>query len=75
MVRAKKKDGSSAAKQMFVQFALEPIWKAYSCCDPGEDVAAILGPIVKGRNLKQASAGKWLCLDCHYQQPVAGRLT
>lgn len=37
---------------MFVQFVLEPLWKAYSACEPGADVAGVLGPIVKGRGLQ-----------------------
>ncbi|GFR43096.1 hypothetical protein Agub_g3927, partial [Astrephomene gubernaculifera] len=43
--------GGSKLKPMFVQFALEPIWKAYSVCDAGEDVAGVLGPIVRSRGL------------------------
>lgn len=41
VVRAKSKKTGAAVgrlKPMFVQFALEPLWKAYSACEPGEDV-------------------------------------
>jgi hypothetical protein len=95
VVRIKRRGaaGTGGAKPMFVQFALEPIWKArgprccccccvaggrrpraarslarslalplfahgpqaYTACDPGADVAAILAPIVKGRGLGQVT--------------------
>ncbi|PNW73585.1 hypothetical protein CHLRE_13g564950v5 [Chlamydomonas reinhardtii] len=52
VVRANKRGGGSKAlKPMFVQFALEPIWKAYTVCDAGEDVAGTLGAIVRSRGL------------------------
>ena len=38
-------------KNMFVQFALEPIWKAYSVCEQGADVQGVLSQIVKSRGL------------------------
>jgi hypothetical protein len=47
---------------MFVQFVVEPLWKAYSVLDPGEDVAAVLGPIIKGRDLRHVSLMFWLVL-------------
>ncbi|MEW5312778.1 MAG: hypothetical protein WDW38_004386 [Sanguina aurantia] len=55
VVNARGASGTSKLKPMFVQFALEPIWKAYSVCD-GEDVGAVLGAIVKGRGLTQVTA-------------------
>ncbi|KAL4448964.1 hypothetical protein ABPG77_007681 [Micractinium sp. CCAP 211/92] len=39
------------AKPLFVQLALEPIWKAYSACEAGADHGAILGRIVQGLGL------------------------
>ncbi|KAG2498450.1 hypothetical protein HYH03_003706 [Edaphochlamys debaryana] len=52
VVRASKRAGGGGKlKPMFVQFALEPLWKAYSVCDPGEDVAGVLGAIVRSRGL------------------------
>jgi ribosome assembly protein 1 len=36
VVRARSRGGAGARKAMFVTFALEPVWKAYSVCD-GED--------------------------------------
>ncbi|KAG2443951.1 hypothetical protein HXX76_002290 [Chlamydomonas incerta] len=50
VVRANKRGGAKL-KPMFVQFALEPIWKAYTVCDAGEDVAGTLGAIVRSRGL------------------------
>ncbi|EFJ51620.1 hypothetical protein VOLCADRAFT_56931, partial [Volvox carteri f. nagariensis] len=54
VVRTSRKGGGAGGgklKPMFVQFALEPIWKAYSVCDPGEDVGGVLGAIVRSRGL------------------------
>ncbi|GLC55413.1 hypothetical protein PLESTB_000984700 [Pleodorina starrii] len=53
VVRSARKGGGGGGKlkPMFVQFALEPIWKAYSVCDPGEDVGGVLGAIVRSRGL------------------------
>ncbi|GIL67389.1 hypothetical protein Vafri_20793, partial [Volvox africanus] len=53
VVRASRRGGTGGGKlkPMFVQFALEPIWKAYSVCDPGEDVGGVLGAIVRSRGL------------------------
>eukprot|EP00879_Flechtneria_rotunda_P027153 GHRR01029027.1.p1 GENE.GHRR01029027.1~~GHRR01029027.1.p1 ORF type:complete len:303 (+),score=101.08 GHRR01029027.1:1-909(+) len=51
VVRAKAKASNGRnLKTMFVQFALDPLWRAYSVCE-GEDVQAVLGPIVSGRGL------------------------
>ncbi|KAG2439846.1 hypothetical protein HYH02_010478 [Chlamydomonas schloesseri] len=50
VVRANRRGGAKL-KPMFVQFALEPIWKAYTVCDAGEDVAGVLGAIVRSRGL------------------------
>eukprot|EP00798_Chlamydomonas_sp_ICE-L_P013599 gene13599-19472_t len=47
------KKGPTNLKPMFVQFALEPIWKAYSVCTDKEDVGTVLGQIVKSRGLGQ----------------------
>ncbi len=33
-----RRQGEGKLKPMFVQFVLEPLWKAYSVCDQGEDV-------------------------------------
>eukprot|EP00201_Polytomella_parva_P014391 CAMPEP_0175066456 /NCGR_PEP_ID=MMETSP0052_2-20121109/16521_1 /TAXON_ID=51329 ORGANISM="Polytomella parva, Strain SAG 63-3" /NCGR_SAMPLE_ID=MMETSP0052_2 /ASSEMBLY_ACC=CAM_ASM_000194 /LENGTH=785 /DNA_ID=CAMNT_0016333165 /DNA_START=42 /DNA_END=2396 /DNA_ORIENTATION=- len=44
--------GGPPPKTLFVQFALEPIWKAYGSLDSGaEEAAAVLGAIVRGRGL------------------------
>lgn len=44
--------GGEERKSMFVQFALEPIWKAYSACEHGAtDAQAMLSQIVKSRGL------------------------
>jgi len=50
--RGAARDGSGQ-RTMFEQFALEPLWKAYSACDAGgsAEAAAVLAPIVKGRGL------------------------
>ncbi|GAX83661.1 hypothetical protein CEUSTIGMA_g11086.t1 [Chlamydomonas eustigma] len=55
VVRIKKVHGDSKqSKTMFVQFALEPLWKAYSVCgEEAADVASTLGPIVKSRGLEK----------------------
>ena len=47
-----KSDQRGRAKPLFVSLALEPLWKAYTACDPGEDHTAILGKIVNGLGLK-----------------------
>ncbi len=39
-------------KPLFVSLALDPIWKAYTACDPGEDYVAILGRIIQGLDLQ-----------------------
>ncbi|KAK9824164.1 hypothetical protein WJX72_008216 [[Myrmecia] bisecta] len=47
-----KADQLHKAKPLFVQLALEPLWKAYEACDPGADVQGVLGKIVKSMNLQ-----------------------
>lgn len=42
-------------KPLFVSLALDPIWKAYTACDPGEDHGAILGRVIQGLGLKGIS--------------------
>ncbi|CAL8464184.1 g3719 [Coccomyxa elongata] len=42
-------------KPLFVQFILEPLWKAYEALEAGADVKGILGKIVKGLSLSQVS--------------------
>lgn len=37
---------------LFVSLALDPIWKAYTACDPGEDHVAILGRVIQGLGLQ-----------------------
>lgn len=51
--------GRSAPRSMFEQFALEPIWRAYSVCE-GEDVQSVLGPIVSSRGLTHLVPAKLL---------------
>jgi len=52
VVRLRRRGGDAkGAKPMFVQFVLEAIWRAYSACEPGADVAGVLGQIVKSRGL------------------------
>ncbi|PRW32859.1 ribosomal S5 Elongation factor G III V family [Chlorella sorokiniana] len=46
-----KSDQQGRAKPLFVQLALEPIWKAYGACEQGADHTAILGRIVQGLGL------------------------
>ncbi|KAK9794308.1 hypothetical protein WJX73_002877 [Symbiochloris irregularis] len=41
---------------LFVQLALDPIWKAYEACTPGADTQAILTKIVKALQLTQVPA-------------------
>ena len=43
--------GGEDKKTMFVQFALEPIWKAYSVCEDGAEAQPVLSQIVKSRGL------------------------
>ncbi|GAB4820198.1 hypothetical protein N2152v2_007244 [Parachlorella kessleri] len=38
-------------KPLFVQLALEPLWKAYGACEPGEDHKALLAKMVAGLGL------------------------
>lgn len=38
---------------LFVQLALDPLWKAYEACSPGADTAAQLSKIVKALQLTQ----------------------
>ncbi|CAK0786123.1 hypothetical protein CVIRNUC_009336 [Coccomyxa viridis] len=42
-------------KPLFVQLALEPIWKAYEACGPGAEAKTILGKVVKGLGLQHVS--------------------
>jgi len=39
-------------KPLFVSLALDPIWKAYTACDLGEDHVAILGKVIQGLGLQ-----------------------
>lgn len=48
-----KADARGKLKPLFVQLALDPLWKAYAACDPGEDHAAVLGKMVQGLGLPQ----------------------
>lgn len=59
IVRIKdSKDGRM--KPLFVQLALEPIWKAYSCCHAGEDSKAVLEKIVRSLGLQERVPDKVL---------------
>ncbi|KAA6422007.1 MAG: Ribosomal S5 Elongation factor G III V family [Trebouxia sp. A1-2] len=49
-----KPDQTHKHKPLFVQLALEPLWKLYEVCNPGTDVKAILSKAVKSLGLTQA---------------------
>ncbi|WIA32200.1 hypothetical protein OEZ86_003049 [Tetradesmus obliquus] len=59
VVRARGRAGQGGRRTMFVTFALEPLWRAYSVCD-GEDAKAVLGPIVTSRGLSPQVPAKLL---------------
>ena len=40
---------------MFVQLALEPLWKLYEVCNPGADVKTALGKAAKSLGLTQVN--------------------
>ncbi|KAK9830922.1 hypothetical protein WJX81_005694 [Elliptochloris bilobata] len=44
------------AKPLFVQLALDPLWRAYEACAPGADARSVLERIVKGLALEQVPA-------------------
>ncbi|CAD7704026.1 unnamed protein product [Ostreobium quekettii] len=47
----RRKAVAGRLQPMFVQFILEPLWNAYSVCDPGTDVLGLLSKIIKARRL------------------------
>ncbi|KAL0021764.1 hypothetical protein WJX79_006221 [Trebouxia sp. C0005] len=48
-----KPDQTHKHKPLFVQLALEPLWKLYEVCNPGTDVKAVLSKAVKSLGLTQ----------------------
>ncbi|DBA75465.1 TPA: hypothetical protein ACH3X1_010720 [Trebouxia sp. C0004] len=48
-----KPDQTHKHKPLFVQLALEPLWKLYEVCNLGTDVAAVLSKAVKSLGLTQ----------------------
>ncbi|DBB16983.1 TPA: hypothetical protein ACH3X3_014090 [Trebouxia sp. C0006] len=49
-----KPDQTHKHKPLFVQLALEPLWKLYEVCNQGTDVKAVMSKAVKSLSLTQA---------------------